>query len=373
MDVIALTKKLIHYDSASMRSNNDIADFLEEQLQTLDFTVERVTYRDANDVEKVNLVARKGPGTEGIALLAHMDTVPAEDWDYDPFTAFIEDGKLYGRGSSDMKGALACMLCATEQFKTSEFRNSLYLLFSSDEETGCAGARAIAENSQLFKQSHPQYGVIGEPTSLEVVHSHKGAVQFHAVARGHAAHSSTGKGFNANLKMIPFLNEMHEIYTMLTTQEKYFNSDFDPPFADWNIVISDGDTAPNVTAPWSRCIVNFRPMPGYDVDAFIAKVQALGNQNDVQIEVRRFGEPLLTSPDSPIVQTALEITDNEQSKTVPYGTDALALGGHMELILLGPGDIKQSHTVGEWIEVEQLYKATDIYSKLIEKFCIDGN
>jgi acetylornithine deacetylase len=110
-------------------------------------------------------------------------------------------------------------------------------------------------------------------------------------------------------------------------------------------------------------------MPGHDTDAFIAKVQELAKQHDIHVEVRRFGEPLLTPLDSPILQTALELTGEEKPGTVPYGTDALALGSYMELILIGPGDITQSHTAGEWVEIDQLYKAVDIYGKFIKKFC----
>ena len=372
MDVIELTKDLISYNSTSAISNIEIADFLTERLTALNFETERIEYKDRNNVTKINLVAQKGRGSGGVALLGHMDTVPAENWDYNPFSAFVEDGKLYGRGSSDMKGAIACMLCAVEQFQDFEFKHPCYMFLTSDEETGCSGARAIAEKSQMFHQGHPRYGVIGEPTSLKVINSHKGAVLFIATAKGKAAHSSTGKGVNANLKMIPFLSEMRNIYEMLTTDEKYFNHDFNPPFSDWNIGINDGNTPQNVTAPQSRCTVNFRPMPGHDTDAFIAKVQELANQNDVQVEVQRFGEPLLTPLDSLIVQTALELTGEGKTGTVPYGTDALALGPYMELILIGPGDIRQSHTIGEWVEIEQLYKAIDIYGKFIKKFCQEG-
>ena len=380
MGVIELTKDLISYNSTSAISNVEIADFLTEKLTALDFEIEKIEYNDENSIQKVNLVAKKGGVREaiprigrsaGIALLGHMDTVPAEGWDSDPFSAFVEDGKLYGRGSSDMKGAIACMLCAVEQFQNSDFTNPCYIFLTSDEEIGCAGAKAIAEKSQLFHQGHPRYGVIGEPTSLSVINSHKGAVLFIATAEGKAAHSSTGKGVNANLKMIPFLSEMRNIYEMLTTNEEYFNHDFDPPFSDWNIGINDGNTPPNVTAPWSKCTINFRPMPGHDTDAFIARVQELAKEHDIRIEIRRFGEPLLTPLDSPILQTALEITSENKPGTVPYGTDALALGSHMELILIGPGDITQAHTIGEWIEIDQLYKAIDIYSKFIRKFCID--
>ena len=111
-------------------------------------------------------------------------------------------------------------------------------------------------------------------------------------------------------------------------------------------------------------------MPNQDVEPLIARVLEVAKQNDVQVEVLNIGEPLLTPAESRIVQTALELTGQSKPKTVSYATDGVALGSLMELIILGPGDIEQAHTVGEWIEVEQLHKAVEIYARFIERFCI---
>ena len=370
MNVIELSKDLIGYNSVSANSNAEIANFLEARLNDIDFETERIEYQDKDNVRKVSIVGRKGRGKDGFVLCGHMDTVPAEGWEADPFSAVVEDGKLYGRGSCDMKGPVAAMLCAGEEHKTATLSRPLYFLLTCDEEIGCFGAKEMVKQSKLLKESPPKYGIICEPTSLNVIHAHKGVIQFHARAQGKAAHSSTGKGVNANLKMIPFLAEMRNIHTMLTTDEKHFNYDFDPPFADWNITFSDDDTAPNVTAPLSRSILNFRPMPNQDVEPIIARVLEVAKHNDVQVEVLNIGEPLLTPPASRIVQTALNLTGQSKPKTVSYATDGVALGSLMELIILGPGDIEQAHTIGEWIEVEQLHEAVDIYAKFIERFCV---
>jgi len=370
MNVIELSKDLIGYNSVSANSNVEIANFLEERLNEIGFEIERIEYKDNNNVRKVNIVGRKGRGDDGFVLCGHMDTVPAEGWDINPFSAFVEDGKLYGRGSCDMKGAVAAMLCAGEKYKAEELSRPLYFILTSDEEIGCIGAKEIVNQSKLLKESPPKYGIICEPTSLDVIHAHKGVVQFHALAKGKAAHSSTGKGVNANLKMIPFLYEMRNIYEMLTTDEGHFNYDFEPPFADWNITFSDDETSPNVTAPLSRSIVNFRPMPNQDVEPLIDRVLEVAKNSDVQVDVLRIGAPLLTPMESKIVQTALNLTGQSKPKTVSYATDGVALGSLMELILLGPGDIEQAHTMEEWIEIEQLHKAVDIYAKFIERFCV---
>lgn len=370
IDAIDLTKDLIQYNSISANSNVSIAECLDDRLKALDFIVERVEYRDAAGTEKVSLVARKGKGHGGLALLGHCDTVPADGWDSDPFHAVMRGDKLYGRGSCDMKGALACMLAAAELYRPSDLKAPLYILFTSDEEIGCTGAKTIDKSSKLYNQSDVRYGIIGEPTNMDVIHAHKGAVGIRAVARGRAAHSSTGKGINANLTMIPFLVDMKAIYEELISDPRYFNYDFAPPYSDWNIGINDGDTQMNVTAPMSVCTINYRPMPGQDERALLQRVRAAAKKHGVDVEIWKTGEPFITPIDSEVVRASLAATGKRKAKTVPYGTDGLIFCSRMELVVLGPGDIKQAHTVDEWIKLDQIAQAVQVYRKLIERFCL---
>ena len=372
MEVVELTRDLIGYDSVSRHSNAPLMDYLETQLKEIGCEVERIAYTDPEGVLKVSLVARKGPSTgEGFALMGHCDTVPADDWETNPFEAKVRDGKLYGRGSCDMKGAVAAMLVAASRYQAHEFESPLYLLLTSDEEIGCLGARAITEQSRLFRDAVIPYGLIGEPTLLEVVHAHKGVVLFTASAEGKAAHSSTGKGINANLQMIPFLMEMKHMHDWITTDPQFRNPQFDPPYPIWNIVLSDGETAVNVTAPRSTCRIGFRPMPGMDVEAVIEQVERHAHTHGIQLDVWRVGEPLMTPVNSPIVQRALEITGKPYPITVPYGTDGVVFGSHIELVILGPGSIQQAHTVDEWIALDQLHQAVNVYQRFIETFCVE--
>lgn len=372
MDVIDITKKFIKVRSVSTESDLEIANLVEKMLMELDFEVERIEYRDENDVLKVNLVALKGPKKRecGLVLSGHLDTVSAKDWDSDPFLPYVEDGKIYGRGSCDMKGAVASMLAASSHHERSELRKPLFVFLTADEEIGCFGAEAIVNQSKIFGELRPRRCVICEPTSMDVVNAHKGAIQFVNTASGRAAHSSTGRGFNANLKMIPFLFEMKEIYDQLTKNENYFNNDFHPPFSDWNITFGDDNTPPNVTAPRSHSVVNYRPMPGHDIEKWIRKVIEAGQICDVNVEVRRIGPPLFTPIDSELVKAAFEITKKTEAKTVPYGTDAMKFGDFMEIILIGPGNIEQAHSTNEWVAIHQLHQAVEVYSQFIERFCL---
>ncbi len=369
MDVVELTKDLIGLPSVSSDSNAGVSDFLAERFRELDFEVEYVEYQDAKGVRKVSVVGKKGPGGGGLGLFGHSDVVPAEGWEFDPFAAFEKEGRLYGRGSCDMKGPNACMLVAAEPFKASDLERPITMVFTADEEIGCGGAKAVAGRSRLFLEDGPEYGIIAEPTVMRVVHAHKGIVILKAVARGVPAHSSTGQGVNANLKMIPFLAEMKEIYDRLTTDETCFNYDFKPPFSDWNIGVSDGGVPTNITAPKSTCTINYRPMPGQDMEGLVQEFRDACGRHGLEAQVSTEGGPFFTPPDSPIVRAALEVTGQEKAATVSYGTDGMIFGPHLESILLGPGDIAQAHTIGEWIEIDQLHQAVDVYRKLIERFC----
>ena len=370
IDPVHVTKELIAFNSISANSNAPVSDYLQEQLDRLDFTVERIAYQDDKGVEKVNLVGRKGAGKGGLALLGHSDTVPVDGWEEDPFSAVIRDNRIYGRGSCDMKGALATMLAAGAAFEASDLSAPVYLVFTADEEVGCWGAAEVSDRSELLAENDLRYGIICEPTLMQVVRAHKGAIFLRAETTGQAAHSSTGRGLNANLAMIPFLSEMKAIHDELRTDPVHLNDEFDPPFSDWNIGINDGGIALNMTAPRSVCTVYYRPMPGQDQEALLDRTRDAADRCGVELTIQKIGDPFSTSADSDLVREALRITGTEKAHTVPYGTDGLVFGRKMELILLGPGDIRQAHTVDEWMNLDQYGLAIDVYKAMIRAFCV---
>lgn len=356
MNATDLTKDLIRYNTVSSNSNIEAVDFLEGLMREIDCEVERVEYMDGNGVRKANLIARKGgrspTGNRGIAFLGHIDTVPAIGWEADAFEARIEGTKMYGRGSCDMKGSVACMVEVASRYLASDLDFPIYVVVTADEEVGCTGAKVVVEQSKMFRNDFPRYGVVGEPTTLKVIHAHKGVIQLFVKSHGRAAHSSTGEGENANLKLIPFLAEMREIYNTLTTDTRYFNDDFEPPFSDWNITMSDGNCAANMTSPLSTCTINHRPMPGQNPQEWVERARQSAEKHGLQFEVRVWCDPMSTPHDSEIIRAALEIVGDDESLTVPYGTDGMVFGQHMELVVIGPGSILQAHTADEWIELD---------------------
>ena len=374
MDAKELTKTLIGYNTVSPLSNVEVMDFLTETLESIGCEVERVEYKDPAGVLKVNLIGRKGPdnGESGLALLGHIDTVPAIGWSMDPFEARIADEKMYGRGSCDMKGSVSCMIEVASCYAGSDLSAPLYVVITADEEVGYFGATAVAEKSQMFNKMYgfPQYGVVGEPTELHAVYAHKGAVRFTVTAHGRAAHSSTGEGDNANLKLIPFLAEMRDIYHELTSDSQYFNDEFTPPFTDWNITISDGECAANITSPLSVCSINYRPMPGDDAQVWIDRARESAERHELIFDLYINAPPVRTSPDAEIIQAALEITGEAAPQTVAYSTDATVFAQHMETVIIGPGSIRQAHTVDEWMALDQFPQGVSIFDQFVKRFCV---
>lgn len=370
---IPYIERLIRFPTVSRDSNREISEHVAEILTGLGCVTEEWTYRDGQGVEKVSLVAKYGEGVGGFAYFCHTDTVPAESWhdDHGPFTPVIRDGRLYGRGSCDMKGSLACCLAAIKQRSGRPLSRPVYVVCTADEEVGSGGAMDVAARSPLFREmvAHQPVGVIGEPTNLEVVYAHKGIAGFRVVSRGLAAHSSLAKGINANLAMIPFLAEMKAIYDETQRDARWQNAEFDPPGLSWNIGINDHNPVVNITAERSVCTVAFRPMPGVDARGLLDRSRQMAEHLGLEFTVLYDGKPLYTPPDSEVIREALRLTGTNRASTVSYGTDGVMFGELKRLFVCGPGSIAQAHTRDEYITLEQLARGVSVFGQMIEHWC----
>ncbi len=374
MPALEHARHLIAIPTVSHQSNEAISRHLEAVLQGLGFSVERVEYRDPSGIPKVNLIAKQGDGVGGMAYFAHTDVVPAGGWTgrtAGPFEPEVRNGRLYGRGSCDMKGSIAAMLAATEEALGGELRKPLYIVLTADEEVGYLGAKEVVRRSDLYREiaDGQSKTVVGEPTNLEVVHAHKGTYGFRAVARGRAAHSSTDEGINANLAMIPFLVEMKGLHDETQADPAWQHPAFDPPGISWNIGVNDHTAAVNVTAAQSICTVYFRPAPGHDADVLLARARAAALRCGLEFEVLESGAPLYADPKSSFVREVLELAGQAAPRTVCYGTDGAVLSDLKRVVVLGPGDIAQAHTSDEWILLDQLERGAALYCKLIREWC----
>jgi acetylornithine deacetylase len=373
--VVDYASELIRFGSVSYLSNGPVTDYAESVLQDLGCETERIEYMDGG-VLKANVFGRFGDaGVGGLAYFGHTDVVPVDDWsiaEHGPFEPVVRDGRLYGRGSTDMKGSIACMFAALRSRKGQAFKHPVYISCSSDEELDHRGAIEIAERSRLYREliEGGACGIVGEPTSLDVVYAHKGGVQIVVTSHGKAAHSSTREGLNANLAMIPFLQDLKAIYETTEADKSLMDTEFDPPTVCMNIGINDHTKAVNITAPQSVCTACFRPMPDTDVDSIVRQIRNAADAHGVEFLLKGQNPPFRRDPDSDYVKQSVDLIGGRPARTVAYGSEAGNFDEIRNLIVLGPGDIAQAHKSNEWIALEQLEAGQRVYENMIRQFCL---
>lgn len=373
MDPVETLLNLIAFPSVSSSSNGPVSDCVAQLLDDLGFAVEVTRYNDAAGVSKVNLVARRNPmrsssTASGLAYFCHTDVVPVVDWTGpgDGFTGVVQDNRVYGRGSCDMKGSLVCMLAAASRVSVHEQTGPLWIVCTADEEVGFEGATYIVHHSSAYRQivAAGPLSIIGEPTSLKVVHAHKGILGLQMTSRGRAAHSSTDAGVNANEAMVPVLQTMLDIARRTRTDPRLQDNRFDPPHLSWTFGVSDGCKAVNVTPGQSTAWVSLRTMPEIDGADLIAELTAVADAAGLTVKRFKGGQPVWIEPDAPFIQSLCEIAGGKPS-AVCYGTDAGEFHELEKRVILGPGDIAQAHTTDEWISLEQIDAGTRLYERLI--------
>ena len=354
-ELIRLAADLVRMDSRSHLSNIAVAERIEAELEG--FEIERLDYVDAAGVAKRALVAHRG-GPGGLALSGHMDTVPSTGWTDDPWSGAIRDGVLHGLGSVDMKGAVAACVMAAKRAPRAT------LLITTDEETTKQGARIIAETSRLTKRAGLAGIIVAEPTSLIPVRGHRVQIAFTATAEGVQAHSSTGQGVNANWAMIPFLVEVKAMFERLRSDTTLQDTAYDPVFSDFNLVLDNHGTAPNVTVARATARIKFRYSRSIDPAPVQAVMREAARAHGLTLEERHEGTPPELPMDHPLVRQACAVT-GQAARTAPFGTDASELQALAPCVVLGPGGIEFAHTPHECVPVSALVQAVDVFSDLL--------
>ncbi len=374
---IEYARQLISFPTPSSDSNVQITEHLEAIVAQWGFTTELVTY-PSDGQTKASLIAKKGEGSAGFAYFGHTDVVPAVDWresDHGPFQPVIEGGRLYGRGSCDMKGSIACMLAALQSIADRDLRSPCFFVCTSDEEVGFLGAKAVVNQSAIYQQmlQIQPHTVVGEPTRLQIVHAHKGSLQFQVTARGFAAHSSSHRGDNANWKLIPFLAELQRTRDQLHSDPQWCDPAFDPPHLSMNLIMSDGNPALNVTSAFSECRVYLRPMPQQDPEQLLRRFRDMADRHGLDFQpLFAPAQALYTDPQTPYIHDLCQLANVPKAMTVCYGTDGAVLTGLQKLAVVGPGDIAQAHTRDEWIALDQLDAGTALYSRFLQQWCLSN-
>jgi len=377
-DLETLVAELVSENSVSTLSNLAITQKVANWLETLSFEIEWIEYKDQAGVSKASLVAVRNPkGTYlekgGAAYLAHTDVVPVDDWSTGfsgPFEVVERAGKLYGRGTCDMKGSLCCAIKAVSRIDPSEQTKPIYFVITADEEIGMEGAQQVDKRSKLWNEMiHREViGIIGEPTEMQVVHAHKGTYGVILRSTGQSAHTSTGRGINANYALIPALQKLLELKEQTETHKPFRNEQFDPPTVTLNMVIKNEPLAINVTTAIAEALIFYRTMPQVDCQEIQSQLRKIQSEHNLEWIDKGEKAHWSVDPLSPWIQELLAITGQGKSKTVSYGTDGAVLQRLSKLVVCGPGSIEQAHRKDEWVAIEQLQRAVEVYGKALRKW-----
>lgn len=375
-DVLALLEKLIAFDTTSHLSNMDIIEFIGEYLLEHGIQSNLVPSPDGR---KANLFATIGPMVEGgVVLSGHTDVVPVEgqDWSSDPFAMEERDGRLYGRGTCDMKGFVATALALVPHYKKANLSKPLHLAFSYDEEVGCKGAPAMIKRiaEELPK---PLAVIVGEPTDMKPVNGHKGICNVHTHVRGFASHSSqTQIGVSAIMaagELISYLNGLAEELTAKADE----TNGFTPAHSTLTVNVISGGTAPNIMAQDCHFDFDLRMIPGENPLDYVArfkdfaetqvlpKMQAISPETDIHISNDILVPSFAPEIDSDAQQLIRRLTGANQSYQVSFGTEAGQFQNEgFSVIVCGPGSIAQAHQPNEFVTLDQLAQCEQLLHKL---------
>jgi acetylornithine deacetylase len=372
-----LLARLVAFDTTSHKTNLPLIRFVADYLGRHGIESHLVPTADG---EKASLFATIGPADKGgLALSGHTDVVPVagQSWDSDPFEMVERDGKLYGRGTCDMKGYLACILACVPMFKARKLAMPIHIAFSYDEEVGCTGVRPmIAELGSRLPL--PAMVFVGEPTDMGVVDAHKGPARWRVDLTGRAAHSSMAHlGVNAIAyagRMIGELLRMEEELRSLPPQPR-----FDPPWTTLQVTQIEGGTASNIVPVPCWFGWEVRALPGVDYAVFDRRLRTFANEkclpemrsiapeSEIRIAVTNQVSAFLADDSTGIVPLTLKLAGQNATFAVSYCTEAgLFQDGGAPAIVCGPGNIAQAHTANEYVRVDQIERCLAYFGRLAD-------
>jgi acetylornithine deacetylase len=375
--VKALLARLVGFDTTSSNSNIPLIEFVEAYLAGHGVASRRVATEDGL---KSSLFATIGTGDgAGIALSGHTDVVPVagQAWDSDPFQLVERDGKLYGRGSCDMKGYLACCLAMVPDLQARRLKVPFHIAFSYDEEVGCTGVRPmIGEFGKTL--ATPRMVFVGEPSKMAVVDAHKGPVRWRVELIGRAAHSSMPHyGVNAIAYAGRLIGEILRMEEELKAGP--LNPRFDPPWTSTQVTQIMGGTASNVVPVpcwfgWeTRALPQFDPfvlqrrLEKFAAAVCLPEMRRVAPESGIEIRAVNHVSAYAADEVSGIVPLTLKLAGQNATLAVSYCTEAgLFQDGGAPAIICGPGDIAQAHTANEFIHIEELEKCLAFLTRLAD-------
>jgi acetylornithine deacetylase len=368
---------LVAFDTTSAKSNLELIAFVKTYLDGYGIAS---TLIPSADGAKASLFASIGPSGGGVGLSGHSDCVPVEGqaWSSDPFKLQLRDGKLYGRGSCDMKGFLACVLASVPLFTSRELKEPVHIIVSYDEEVGCTGVRPLIARlgSDL---PHPRVIIVGEFTNMAVIDAHKGVDSYRTVVSGREADSSLPQlGVNAISFAAELIEEIDRIGAVLVSRET--NNRFEPPFSTLQVGTITGGTAISIVPNTCEFLWQVRNLPDAEPDFALKRLKAYSEQTllprmrrvaamaSIETQHRGSVPAFLAKPGSEAAALALALTGANATRTVSYGTEAgLFEEAGCSTVICGPGDTEQAHVADEFVATAQLDACMAFLTKLAEK------
>lgn len=376
-----LLQTLIGFDTTSFKSNLNLIKFIENYLNQYEIKSELV-YDDTKN--KANLFATIGPNsTGGIVLSGHTDVVPVgnQKWDTDPFQLIEKDQKLYGRGASDMKSFIALVLSRVPKIIEKKLSKPIHLAFSYDEEIGCVGVHGLLDLIEK-KSIKPEFCIVGEPTSMEVVIGHKGKHAYSVKVDGLSCHSGQApfgvNAINYASKLIAYIDELNKEKSI----NGPFDQDYEVPYTTLHTGLINGGTILNIVPNLCEFEFEIRNLATDDPLKLVNKIKDYTNQkliNDMHKVSSKTGihfneknnyPALDISADIKPVKKIKELLNNQKHKKVVYGTEGGLFKNRFDIptIVCGPGSIDQAHKPNEYISIEQIKKCSNFLDNLISSY-----
>ena len=377
----ALLERLIGFATVSRDSNLELIEFIREYLAG--FGVDSELFHNVEGT-KANLFATIGPQDRGgVVLSGHTDVVPVDGqaWTVEPFQLSEHDGRLYGRGTADMKGFIACVLAAVPSLVQRPLQVPVHLAFSYDEEVGCLGVRSML--AELEKRPHkPTLCLIGEPTELKPVLGHKGKLAMRCEVHGAACHSAYAPyGVNAIEYAARLIGHLGEIGARLA-QPEHHDARFDPPFSTVQTGVIKGGRALNIVPAECEFDFEVRALPGFDAqrvpdelqryaaEQLLPKMQAVSAASDIRLHPLSAYPGLATPPDSEAARLLARLCGSNDFGTVAFGTEGgLFDGAGIPTVVCGPGSMDQGHKPDEFVSLEQLQGCDALLQRLADYLC----
>jgi len=372
-----LLKTLVAFDTTSRESNLQLIEFVRDYLARFDVPCELI-YNEQRS--KANLFATLGPADRpGIVLSGHTDVVPVDGqpWTVAPFELSERDGKLYGRGTADMKGYIACVLALVPALVTANLRRPVHIALSYDEEVGCLGVRSLLKALEQ-RPIKPMLCIIGEPTELKPVLGHKGKLAMRCDIHGQACHSAYApQGVNAIEYAAELIGELGRIGHRLKAPEHH-DARFDPPFSTVQTGVIAGGKALNIVPADCRFDFEIRALPSHDPSEVaqelktyaehhvLPRMRAVSEQSEIRFSELSAYPGLATEAHSEAAELIAGFSGSRAFGTVAFGTEGgLFDAAGIPTVVCGPGSMDQGHKPDEFVSLEQLNGCDEMLQRML--------